>query len=93
MEPKIRVSDKQTAPTPPCPRCDGAGRCTYECVEGLSREERQQAQALQSTLAASLSDLGGRRVTPDLVEEITSRMMARMKIADQLVEREVEDDD
>jgi hypothetical protein len=74
-----------------CPQCEEAGQCTFVCVEGLTHEERQQAQALQATLAASLADLRGRRLTPELVHEVMARMTARMRITDQLIEREVED--
>jgi len=53
-----------------------------------TREREQQAEALSAIIRASLSDLVGKRLTPEVAATIQQRASARIRIADQLIEYE-----
>lgn len=74
----------------PCPSCAN-GRCDYSCQTDWSIERRQQAQALAAIINDRLARFVGRRVSDETVTEIVRSVSPIAMIADQLVEREVEE--
>lgn len=54
----------------------------------MTREEEQQCAAFEAILVSGMSDFVGRRVNDELFAAIHASIMARLKIADELIERE-----